>query len=64
MNDSHLTSHYLLKKGTKTKKKPKLLEPWDPNCFPRMIWDISSMLIIMIQMLLIPLTLSFELQVS
>ena len=29
-----------------------------------MIWDVASMLIIMIQMLLIPLTLSFELQVD
>lgn len=29
-----------------------------------MIWDVASMLIIMIQMLLIPLTLSFDLQVD
>ena len=29
-----------------------------------MIWDVASMLIIMIQMLLIPLKLSFDLQVD
>lgn len=35
---------------------------WNPNTFLRIIWDITSMIFIFIQMLLVPIVISFEIE--
>ncbi|CAK91431.1 unnamed protein product (macronuclear) [Paramecium tetraurelia] len=56
--------HTFLRKNemaTKQKVKATLIpSPWQPNHPFRLVWDIISMLFIVIQMMIIPLILSFE----
>ncbi|CAD8051307.1 unnamed protein product [Paramecium primaurelia] len=54
---------FLRKNETETKQKVKttlIPPPWQPNHPFRLVWDIISMLFIVIQMMIIPLILSFE----
>ncbi|CAD8045164.1 unnamed protein product [Paramecium primaurelia] len=54
---------FLRKNETETKQKVKktlLPLPWQPNHPFRLVWDIICMLFIVIQMMIIPLNLSFE----
>ncbi|CAD8147487.1 unnamed protein product [Paramecium octaurelia] len=54
---------FLRKNETETKQKVKttlIPPPWQPNHPFRLVWDIISMLFIVIQMMIIPLMLSFE----